>query len=262
MPANDTRSAPLSARAVIARVRERQPLVHCITAAVSMGLVADGLLASGARPLMTETLAEAPYLTTEADALVINLGTLSTDAAAAIPATVEAATAAAMPWVLDPTAIGTAPVRTPLARRLLAFSPAIICANASEARALAGEAHRGRGADSTAQPTEARSAAELLAAGTGGAVTVTGAVDLILDADRSGEVAFGDELMSRVTGTGCLHTAIAAACAAVEDDPYVAAHAAATWLGVAGQRAGKVTRRPGTFRIALLDAIDEVKDEA
>ena len=90
----------------------------------------------------------------------------------------------------------------------------------------------------------------------------TGAVDLTLDADRPGEAASGDEPMSRVTGTGCLHTAIAAACAAVEDDPYVAAHAAATWLSVAGQRAGKATRRPGTFRIALLDAIDEVKDEA
>lgn len=251
-----------SVRTVIARVREREPVVHCITAAVSMPLVADGLLASGARPLMTETLAEAPHLTTEADALVINLGTLSTDAAAAIPATVEAATAAAMPWVLDPTAIGRAPVRTPLARRLLAFSPTIICANASEARALAGETHHGRGADSTARPGEARGAAEILAARTGGTVTVTGAVDLILDADRSGEVALGDALMSRVTGTGCLHTAIAAACAAVEEDPYTAAYAAATWLGAAGHRAGKVTRRPGSFRVALLDAIDEVKDES
>ena len=261
MPADDARLGK-SARAVIARVRERQPVVHCITAAVSMGLVADGLLAGGARPLMTETLAEAPHLTTEADALVINLGTLSTDAAAAIPATVEAATSTGTAWVLDPTAIGKAPVRTPLAQRLLAFTPAIICANASETRALAGENHRGKGADSTSVPAEARGAAERLATRTGGAVTVTGAVDLILDADRAGEVGLGDVLMSRVTGTGCLHTALAAACAAVEDDPYTAAHAAATWLGAAGQRAGKVTRRPGTFRIALLDAIDEVKDES
>src|SRR5699024_5377264 len=154
----------------------------------------------------------------------------------------EAAPAAAVPWVLGPTAIGSAPLRTPLARRLLAFAPAVTGGGAADDPVLAGGAHRGGGADRSAPRTQPRSAAELLAAGPGAAVTGTGAVDLIVDADRSGEVAFGDELMSRVTGTGCLHTAIAAACAAVEDDPYVAAHAAATWLGVAGQRAGKVTR--------------------
>src|SRR5699024_11602200 len=50
-------------------VREHQPVIHCITATVSMSIVADGLLAAGARPMMTETLHEAPVLTTVADAL-------------------------------------------------------------------------------------------------------------------------------------------------------------------------------------------------
>ena len=47
-------------RPVLTAVRERAPLVHCLSAAVSMGIVADGLLAAGARPMMTETLDEAP----------------------------------------------------------------------------------------------------------------------------------------------------------------------------------------------------------
>ena len=67
------------ARPVIAAVREAAPMVHCITATVSMGLVADGLLAAGARPMMTETLQEAPVVTALADALLINFGTLSPD---------------------------------------------------------------------------------------------------------------------------------------------------------------------------------------
>ena len=45
----------MSTGSVAAAVRSQQPLVHCITAAVSMGTVADGLLAAGARPVMTET---------------------------------------------------------------------------------------------------------------------------------------------------------------------------------------------------------------
>ena len=45
-------------REVVSVVRSEAPLVHCLTATVSMGLVADGLLAAGARPMMTETRAE------------------------------------------------------------------------------------------------------------------------------------------------------------------------------------------------------------
>src|SRR5699024_4157120 len=145
---------------VLAAVRQRQPLVHCITAAVSMGIVADGLLAAGARPMMTETVAEAPAVTEAADALLVNLGTLSTDAMAAIPATVEVTSQAGRPWVLDPTAIGRAPVRTPLARRLLREGPAVVRGNASEMLALAGESDGGRGADSVAAPHEAARAGQ------------------------------------------------------------------------------------------------------
>src|SRR5699024_405433 len=109
---------------VLASVRTQEPLVHCLTATVSMGIVADGLLAAGARPMMTETRAEAPVVTTQAEALLINLGTLSTDGLDGIPPTVAAAVRDGRPWVLDPTAIGIAPVRTPLARELLGSRPA------------------------------------------------------------------------------------------------------------------------------------------
>jgi len=113
-------------RPVLTAVRERAPLVHCLSAAVSMGIVADGLLAAGARPMMTETLDEAPHMVTLANALLINLGTLSTDGSEGIPATVEAAQGLGLPWVLDPAAVGIAPVRTAMARRLLKRHPAVV----------------------------------------------------------------------------------------------------------------------------------------
>ncbi|WP_341856633.1 MFS transporter [Brachybacterium sp. GPGPB12] len=156
-PADD----PDLARAlpVLAAVREAAPLVHCLTATVSMQLVADGSLAAGARPMMTETAVEAPVVTTVADAPLINLGTLSTDAMDGIPATVAVAREDGRPWVLDPTAIGIAPVRTPLARRLIARRPTAVRGNASEILALVGEAGGGRGADSTAAAESAAGAA-------------------------------------------------------------------------------------------------------
>ncbi|NMA77126.1 MAG: hydroxyethylthiazole kinase [Actinomycetales bacterium] len=243
---------------VLQGVRRQQPLVHCLTATVSMGLVADGLLAAGARPMMTETLEEAPTLTTLADALVINLGTLSTDAIAGIPATVAVAVRDARPWVLDPTAIGIAPVRTPLARTLLDSRPDVVRGNASEVLALAGEGRGGRGADSRAVPEHAEHAAQRIAARTGGAVAVSGPIDLVLSSTRRAQVERGTALLARVTGTGCLLAALTAACRAVESDDFTAALAATTWMSLAGEAAARRSTRPGSFRMHLLDALDEV----
>lgn len=243
---------------VLGAVRAQQPVVHCITATVSMGIVADGLLAAGARPMMTETVHEAPVLTTVADALLVNLGTLSTDAMAGISATVEAAIAAGHPWVLDPTAIGTAPVRTPLARNLLASGPTVVRGNASEILALVHAGPGGRGADSRATPDMAQDAAVEIAERTGGAVAVSGEVDLIVAGTQQGRVRRGTRVLTRVTGTGCLLGALTAACAAVSQDRFMAALAATTWLTVAGEIAAQRATGPGSFRVHLLDALDEV----
>ncbi|MFC4369251.1 hydroxyethylthiazole kinase [Citricoccus nitrophenolicus] len=243
---------------VISAVRERQPLVHCITATVSMGIVADGLLAAGARPMMTETEAEAPVVTTVADALAINLGTLSTDAMKGIPATVAAAVRDGRRWVLDPTAIGLAPVRTPLARRLLDSRPVVVRGNASEVLALVGAGPGGRGADSLSAPAAAEEAARRVAERTGGAVAVSGAVDLVLDAGRLARVTRGTAMLTRVTGTGCLLGALTAACSVVAEDGFEAALAATVWMNVAGERAAERAAGPGSFRVELLDALDLV----
>ena len=255
-PAPDADLAPVLP--VLAAVREAAPLVHCLTATVSMQLVANGLLAAGARPMMTETLAEAPVVTTLADALLINLGTLSSDAMEGIPATVEVTHAEARPWVLDPTAIGLAPVRTPLARQLLEQRPAVVRGNASEVLALVGAGTGGRGADSTASADCAEEAAAEIARRTGGAVAVSGAVDLVRDARRRRRLARGSVLLPRVTGTGCLLGALTAACTAAWEDPFEAALAASTWLALAGELAETRATGPGSFRMHLLDALDEI----
>ena len=253
-PAEDRHNDRRGLAYVVAAVREHTPLVHCITATVSMGIVADGLLAAGARPMMTETAAEAPTMDALADALLINLGTLSTDGLAGIPPTVTAARQAARPWVLDPTAVGVAPVRTALAAELIHQQPAVIRGNASEILALAGYNTGGRGADATHGVHDALDAARHLATAHDTVVAISGAVDHITDGRTLFTVSAGHPLLTRVTGTGCLLGALVAACTTVAD-PVHAAVAAHAWLGVAGQRAAAHATAPGSFRVALIDAL-------
>lgn len=245
--------------AQLRRVRERAPLVHVICGTASQPLVADGLLAAGARPMMTSTRAEAPTLVTTADALLVNLGMLTAEAAAALPPTVAAARGAPLPWVLDPAAVGVAPVRTPLARTLLGAGPAVVRGNASEIHTLAGEGEGGRGPDATTSVGSSRSAAHEIAR-TGTVVAVSGPADLVTDGVRDLRLLGGTPLLTRVSGTGCLLGGLVAAGVAV-GEPLVAAVAATALLVRAGERAAEVTDRPGSFRAALLDALDELLPE-
>ena len=82
----------------------------------------------------------------------------------------------------------------------------------------------------------------------------------MLDASREARLARGSALLPRVTGTGCLLGALTAACTAVWEDPFEAALAATTWMALAGERAASRATGPGSFRMHLLDALDEIGD--
>lgn len=248
--------------AAITAMRERPPLVHGATGSVTRAFVADGLLAAGARPMLTESAEEAPTLVTVADALLVNLGSLSSDGMAGVLPTAQAAPGHGVPWVLDPTAIGLAPVRTPLAHDLLAVGPTAVRGNASEVLTLTRGGPGGRGADSTAAPDDATSAARALAGDHRCVVAVSGASDLVTDGRRTVRITNGSPVLTRVTGTGCLLGGLTAALLATATEeakgvtPFASVVAATALLTVAADRVGHL--RPGSFKVALLDALDEV----
>ena len=250
-----TRGLGAEIAAAVDAMRAAAPLVHGATGSVTRALVADGLLAAGARPMLTESEQEAPTLVTVADALLVNLGSLSGDGMAGLLPTARAAVEHGVPWVLDPTAVGLAPVRTPLAHELLALCPTVLRGNASEVITLAGGTGSGRGADSTLGPDAAAEAARALARSSGCVVAVSGPVDLVTDGRQVVRIASGSPRLTRVTGTGCLLGALTAA-HLPGAPPFVAAVAATALLTVASDRVGPMG--PGSFKVALVDALDAV----
>ena len=61
---------------ILENVRSKSPLVHSITNYVTVNDVANILLACGASPIMADDEREAADITSIADALYINIGTL------------------------------------------------------------------------------------------------------------------------------------------------------------------------------------------
>lgn len=244
----------------LARMRAARPLVHAITNYVAMDVTANALLAAGAAPAMIHAREEAPAFAAIADALTINIGTLSAEWLASMTEAAEAAGAAGKPWTLDPVAVGATAFRRQAGQALAARAPTVIRGNASEIMALAGRDSAGRGVDSGDAIQDAEAAAVALAQQTGGVVAATGATDFVTDGQRRAWIENGAEIMTQVTALGCALSALAAAfVAASADDPFEGTVAALAFYGVCGEVAADgCDRAPGTFRVRFIDALASV----
>ena len=157
---------------------------------------------------------------------------------------------------------GATRLRTETALLLLEeVKPTIIRGNASEILSLAAAGAATKGVDSTRGVEEAREAAIAIAQASGALVVVTGPEDFITDGERRARLANGHPLMSRVTGTGCVCSALVGAFAAVQPDPWLASIGALAAYGLAGELAAVGAPGPGSFRTRLIDALDEITPE-
>ena len=246
---------------VLTALRDRAPLVHCITNYVAMNIAANVLLAAGGSPAMVHAETEVADFTGISDALTVNIGTLSPSWVSSMHKAAEAATAAGKPWVLDPVAHFATSYRRNVAAELVARKPTIIRGNASEILALSGAATAGKGADSGDAVSDAEAGATTLARSQGCVVAVTGEVDFVTDGTRAVRVSGGSALMPRVTAMGCALTGLMGGCAAVAP-PLEAAVAALALFAEAGEQAASVAQGPGTFQPAFLDALWRTTPEA
>ncbi len=246
----------------LSAIRAQVPLVHNITNLVAMDLAANLLLAVGASPAMVQAPEEVEDFVARADALSVNVGTLSALGARAMAAAAREAMAQGKPWVLDPVGVGATSFRSETVARLCRLRPTVIRGNAAEILALGeDEQDYGHGVDSLIGPEEALDAAHDLAKSSGAVVAVTGPIDYVTDGRRIVAVANGDPLMTRVTAMGCALTCLMAACCAVESDAMAAAAHALAIMGVAAERAAEGAAGPASFRVRLIDALYSL-DEA
>ena len=100
-------------------IRTRKPLVHCITNYVTANDCANLLLAGGAVPVMADAPEDAAEITSAAQALVLNLGTLSRSRLQAMLLAGKAANVCGIPVVLDPVGVWAASFRYGAAKQLL-----------------------------------------------------------------------------------------------------------------------------------------------
>lgn len=246
---------PADLASALTAMRERAPLVQCLTNTVVMQWTANVLLAAGAAPAMVDNPEEAGPFAAVADGVLVNLGTPQLATVDAMGRAVSGAAGAGTPWVLDPVGAGGLPWRTRAMVDLLArATPAVIRGNASEILGLAG-GQGGKGPESVSSAEEALPVARALAREQGCVVAVSGPVDHVTDGERVVRVANGSPLLTKVTGGGCALGALVAAFTGALGDPFLAAVTATATYTVAAEVAAARAAGPGSFAVALLDAL-------
>lgn len=258
--------------ACLQAVREKAPLVQCITNMVTVNDCANVLLAAGASATMAHHPLEVAEAVAGVQALVLNLGAVGDREAMYIAG--REANRLGVPVVFDPVAAGFTGLRRETARKLLEeIRFAVIRGNASEILALAEDREGGSGVDVAAADTVTESglprAAELaqtLSRRTGAVVVLSGAVDVVADGWQALFLRNGSPTMARITGSGCMLSALTGAfCGACPDKPFEAAAAAAASIALAGERAEELRLQKGTgnatFRIDLIDSVFNLTEE-
>lgn len=254
-------------------IRKHTPLVHSITNYVTVNDCANILLACGASPIMADEIEEVEEITALCDGLNLNLGTLNKKTISAMFLAARKANALDRPILLDPVGAGASRLRTQTALELLdKVHISVLRGNVSEIKALTLGSSSTKGVDANfldAVNEETLDAAAALtrslSAKTGAIVAMTGAIDLVSDAKRTYVIRNGHPLMGRITGAGCMLSAMATAyLAANREVPLEAVSAAVCAMGVCGQIAiARMAEGEGnaTYRNRLIDAVFNLSPE-
>lgn len=252
------------------QIRQRKPLVHCITNPIAIHDSANIILAVGGRPIMAEHPKEVEEIVKTAQALVLNLGNITDVRMCSMKKAFQEAVRQNVPVVLDLVGIQCSSLRFQYARELLEIgSPTILKGNISEMRKFAGLSTEGTGVDagendrfSKENEEQTLTAFRQLSEQTQSVLLVTGQEDLIIAGEHCYCLQNGDAMLGTITGTGCMLGALCGACLAAQThSAEESALAATAVMGIAGELGAEKSNGPGSFQTAFLDEVYHIQEE-
>lgn len=258
---------------MISEIRRKKPHIHNITNYVTVNDCANIMLAIGASPIMADDEAEVGEIVSLCDALVINIGTLNRRTVKAMIIAGKTANQKEIPVILDPVGNGASALRTDTTNRLLEevrFSA--IRGNVSEIKMACCGISGAKGVDADEQDiadsADILSVAEMakrFSGETGAVIAVTGQTDVIADGKTAFAIHNGNAAMSRITGTGCMCSALVGSCCGITRAYLDAAVCAVSMMGLAGEmafdKASQMQAGTNSMRMYIIDAISNMTDQ-
>jgi hydroxyethylthiazole kinase len=246
-----------------AALRQSRPLVHHITNYVTMSEQAHATLAIGASPVMALSREEAGQMCAAASALLLNMGTPSPESIEAMLRALQVANSRTIPVVLDVVGLGATSFRDEIVHRILnGGHVTVLKGNYGEIMALSGQREAVRGVDSEYQAEDdITQTIRELAKEHRTTIIATGRLDYLGSSSCVYEVSGGSELLTHMTGSGCILGSILTAVLGAYGTSPSACLAALLAMKLASEKAAQDSAGMGTFRVRLFDALSALTQE-
>lgn len=254
------------------KVKEKSPLVHCITNYVTVNDCANAILAIGGSPIMSGDAEEVAEIVNIADALVINIGNLIDLQVEAMKISSKQANKTKTPIILDPVGVGVSELRNIITIDLIKnYDIDVIRGNITEIKTIAklfgiiDETNIAKGVDVCADDiitdNNLKINGEIIsktAEKLNTVILASGPIDILSDGKTTIAIDGGDEMMPQITGSGCMLSSIVGCCVGATN-PFDGALLAILSMNNAGEKARKKVDSEklgtGSFRTFLIDAL-------
>ena len=248
-------------------VKKTKPLIHCITNPISINDCANMVLAVGAKPIMAEHPLEVSEITALSKALAVNLGNITDIRMESMLISGKTAFENKIPQVIDLVGVGCSKLRLEYAKKFISeCHPSVIKGNMSELKAICGIKSNAKGIDVGADDIvteqnfdESIEMLKELSLQTGAVIAATGVVDIITNGTQTYLITNGCEMLSMVTGTGCMLTALIASYIS-SGNVLGGTVLAVALMGICGELSQHV-KGNGSFRTELIDNMFSISDE-
>ena len=269
----------------VKNVKEVSPLTFCITNFVTVTDCANAALAIGASPIMSNGAEEGGEIVNIANALVINIGTLSKSQNELMRNSARQAKEIEKPIIFDPVGAGVSALRNDMTKEIVEDYPlALVRGNMSEIKAIAKLINLNENNDSVAKGVDVAESdiisevtlesnaliVKELANELNAVVIASGPIDIISDGNLTFGLDNGDEMMPLITGSGCMLTTIIGSYVGA-NEPLIGGIAACALMAIAGENAAENVRAndlgTASFRTFLIDNLykldaEELKERA
>ncbi|WP_434303200.1 hydroxyethylthiazole kinase [Clostridium botulinum] len=247
-------------------VKLKKPLIHYITNPISINDCANMILAVGAKPIMAEHPLEVSEITGVSKSLGVNLGNITDNKMKSMLISGKTAYENKISQVIDLVGVGCSKLRLDYARKFIAeCHPNVIKGNMSEIKAIYGIKSSAKGIDVGACDIiteqnfdENIKMIKSLSMETSSVVAATGVVDIISNGTYTYIISNGCEMLSMITGTGCMLTGLIASYISSGNILDGTALAVAL-MGICGELSQNV-KGTGSFRNELIDNMFSISD--
>lgn len=259
-------------KSIFENIKNSKPIVHCITNFVTVNDCANIILAGGGSPTMAHHKDEVEEITQNSQSLVLNMGNVHEVSSMILAG--KKSNSVEHPVVLDPVGIGASKLRNETFVSLsqnIKFS--VIRGNISEIKAIANGKGITKGVDANEEDKvteenlkETVEMAKRISKKLGSIIAISGSIDIVADKEKAYIIRNGHPIMAKITGTGCMSTAlIGTFCGANKDNILEATACAVASMGISGDIAFEKMKKfeGGTmmFRMFLIDSISNMTSD-